>query len=418
MQTTMAKAITAGEVTFQNSKEIPFQRWYPYIEGYSISFVQKLIAQYCGNPQLVYEPFAGTGTTLFAADSMGCNTVYSEINPLLRLMIAAKLKVMETSCDDRKVLARQLLSIAESIVESAQRYELNVELKEHYQKTFGSSAYFPEKELETILRLRSYIDDARNYDCLLGDLLDIGVLSCLLPVSFLKKQGDVRFRTEAERKNMSCMADILPSKIREIAEDVGNPDIHISHKHTMITANAKCIGRIPRVDISDVITSPPYLNGTNYFRNTKLELWFMGELKGKGNLRSFRNEALTSGINDVIMKSSSTPMDYHSPLLDNTLEKLEVNAYDSRIPKMTECYFNEMFQLFSGLSRHLLPNANVLIDLGDSIFSNVHIKTDRILVEVLKCIGLECEERLVLRQRRSRGGGMLSQVLLVLKYHP
>ena len=41
------------------------------------------------------------------------------------------------------------------------------------------------------------------------------------------------------------------------------------------------------------------LNGTNYIRNTKLELWFLGKLKSENDLRVLRDEILTSGINDV-----------------------------------------------------------------------------------------------------------------------
>ena len=47
----------------------------------------------------------------------------------------------------------------------------------------------------------------------------------------------------------------------------------------------------------------------------------------------------------------------------------------------------------------------------------VHIKTDIILAEVLKDLGYKLKDRIVLRQRRSRNGELLSQVLLVMKYN-
>src|ERR1700744_262241 len=59
--------ITEKDVTFVSSKELPFQRWYPYIEGYSPEFVKSLIRDFeIETHTLIYEPFAGTGTTLFA----------------------------------------------------------------------------------------------------------------------------------------------------------------------------------------------------------------------------------------------------------------------------------------------------------------------------------------------------------------
>lgn len=64
----------SNDVTFVNSKNVPFQRWYPYIEGYSPDFVTTIIKENVPSAQLIYEPFAGTGTTLFASDSLNIPT--------------------------------------------------------------------------------------------------------------------------------------------------------------------------------------------------------------------------------------------------------------------------------------------------------------------------------------------------------
>ena len=76
-----------------------------------------------------------------------------------------------------------------------------------------------------------------------------------------------------------------------------------------------------------------------------------------------------------------------------------------------------MHELFSGLKRHLNQNAKLFIDLGDSIFGGVHIPTDLILTEVLEAIGYNFDERIVLRERRSRNNEIVSQVLLKYSYN-
>ena len=48
------------DVTFSASKNIPFQRWYPYIEGYSPTFIKSLIDEYNIKDSFVYDPFVGT----------------------------------------------------------------------------------------------------------------------------------------------------------------------------------------------------------------------------------------------------------------------------------------------------------------------------------------------------------------------
>ena len=83
---------------------------------------------------------------------------------------------------------------------------------------------------------------------------------------------------------------------------------------------------------------------------------------------------------------------------------------------MAACYFSEMMQVFSGLASKLRNGARILIDLGDSIFCDIHIPTDKILIELLETLGYNLESNQVLRTRRSRNGSVLSQFLITLKY--
>lgn len=406
------------DVTFANSKNVPFQRWYPYIEGYSPNFVRTIIERDIPETSLIYEPFAGTGTTLFASDMMGVDTIYSEVNPLLRFLIKSKIQVLTQSEESRMALSTRLFEISKEIMNSLEPCRPSDKLDEAYRKTFSRSVYFPEKEYIVILKLRSFIDNIRNDDNLLADLLEIAVFSCLLPVSFLKKQGDIRFKKGKELlTEMYEMAVILPEKILQIAQDVAATAFSLNHCHELVCCNAKAIGQC-KVErkISAVITSPPYLNGTNYFRNTKLELWFLGELSSSERLRAFRNEVLTSAICDVKKNSGIMLQQFDSPLLARTLEQLEKKAYDKRIPLMVKSYFIEMHSFFQDLTKHLDNDAQLFIDLGDSIFAGVHVPTDLILNEVMRTIGYRDVERIVLRRRRSRNNALLSQVLLKYRY--
>lgn len=196
-----------------------------------------------------------------------------------------------------------------------------------------------------------------------------------------------------------------------------NFDYKAKGNHFCISENAKDIAKSTKHRIGRVITSPPYLNGTNYIRNTKLELWFLGYLRSDKDLRYYRDEILTSGINDVKSEyKKDTSILTKSSLLSSTIDELEQKAYDARIPLMAKCYFNEMFIVFDGLRKHLVDGAQVFIDLGDSMFSGVHIKTDIILTEIFSAIGYKLISTETLRSRRSRNGQILSQVLLSYKF--
>ncbi len=412
--------INAKDVTFVKSKDIPFQRWYPYIEGYSPDFVKSLIKNYGISDTLIYEPFAGTGTTLLAADKLGLSTVYSEVNPLLQFLIRTKIKVLEATGAQRRKLAKSLKDIQKNILKSIDKFEEDKSLKESYKSLFADKKYFPNETLGQVLKLRSYIDILKLEDELLANALTVAVLSCLLPVSYLKKVGDVRFKTAKEiEKDLKLFSDILPEKIDNIAEDVVNLNFSLKRKPELILSNAKNIGRINSLKIGAIITSPPYLNGTNYFRNTKIELWFLRFLQYKNDLRFFRDQALTSGINDVKKEYAyvnGLDIASKSSLLKSTLVELNKNAYDSRIPIMAKSYFKEMYKVFNDVKPHLTPNAKILIDIGDSIFSGVHIYTDDILIELLEGLGYKLIDKKLLRKRRSRNQEILSQSLLAFEY--
>lgn len=412
--------VTQKDVTFVKSKDIPFQRWYPYIEGYSPDFVKSLIKNYGITDALIYEPFAGTGTTLLAADDLGMSTVYSEVNPLLQFLIQTKLNVLKAKESQRKKLSKDLKDIQKAILKNINKFEEDKSLRESYKSLFSDKKYFPDETLEQVLKLRSYIDIVKLKDELLADTLTVAVISCLLPVSFLKKVGDVRFKTSKEiEKDLKTFNDILPDKIGNIAEDVLNFDYKLKGKPEFILSNAKNIGRVNDLKIGAIITSPPYLNGTNYFRNTKIELWFLRYLQFENDLRFFRDQALTSGINDVKKEYAyvnGLDISSKSSLLKATLIQLNKNAYDSRIPIMAQSYFKEMYTIFNDAKPLLEQNAKVLIDIGDSIFSGVHINTDDILIELMQGLGYEFVENKILRKRRSRNQEILTQSLLVFEY--
>jgi DNA modification methylase len=408
------------DVTFIKSKNIPFQRWYPYIEGYSTDFVKSLIRNFDIKDTLVYDPFAGTGTTLFAADDEGLSTVYSEVNPLLQYLILTKTKVLRAKESQRKKLSDNLKDISKTFLHLLDKFEEDKSLIDAYKTLFDGSKYFSDEKLSQILKLRSYIDIVKLEDELLADLLTIAVLSCLLPVSHLKKAGDVRFKTEKElEKEFTTIDKILPQKITDIAEDVLNFIYTLKTNHELILSNAKNISRINDLKIGAIITSPPYLNGTNYFRNTKIELWFLRYLQFENDLRFFRDQALTSGINDVKKEYAhinGTDIVSKSKILKSTLIELNKKAYDSRIPIMAKSYFEEMYRIFNDCKVHLSNNAKILIDIGDSIFCGVHINTDEILVELLTELGFKLIDNKILRKRRSRNKEVLTQSLLAFQY--
>ena len=162
----------------------------------------------------------------------------------------------------------------------------------------------------------------------------------------------------------------------------------------------------------EVITSPPYLNGTNYIRNAKLELWYLRYINEKSDLRRLRDKVITSGINDVDAQTRWAPV---TEGIKRVVSELQANAYDERIAKMVGGYFYDMAAVFRSLSACTRSGAHLCIDIGDSIYAGVHVPTDDLLVEVAESVGFRTLERMHLRKRVSKGGAAVRQQLLVFE---
>jgi tRNA G10 N-methylase Trm11 len=411
--------INPTDATFIKSKSMPFQRWYPYIEGYSPEYVSSLIKKYLNDDiKNIYDPFIGTGTTIFSSDEFNIQTVYSEINPMLQFLIDTKIAVLKSDQGIRNSLSLKLFDIAENINSVFNEYPEDIQLKESYSILFGPSKYFDDVTFGHILSLRTFVDILKLSNALLSDIITVAIIAILIPVSFLKKQGDLRFKTEKELLKEKCeITKSVSLKIKEIAEDISNLDYKLNTSPLFLVSNSKNIGFVKNITIDAVITSPPYLNGTNYFRNTKLELWFLRIIRYKNDLRFLRNQALTSGINDVT-NSSVTIIDKEvfsrSGILKKCYSGLKDNAYDKRIPIMINNYFGEMLTVLKELSALLSSNAKIFIDIGDSIYGGVRIPTDDILIELLEEY-YELIEKQEIRKRRSKNNMLLRQSILIFK---
>jgi len=178
-----------------------------------------------------------------------------------------------------------------------------------------------------------------------------------------------------------------------------------------ICEDARRLSKVPNLGLDALITSPPYPNGTNYIRNTKLELWFLGYIKSASDLNLYRHSAITSGINNVRNDNICDNKD-----VKRVVAELEKHKYDNRIPKIVSAYFSDIQKVFSSCVKHLESGAKIAIDIGDSRYNSVYVPTDKLFVSVLSSIGYKHIETIDLRKRHSNDGTELKQSLLVFDY--
>ena len=404
------------QATFAGGKGYPLHSWYPYLEGYSPDFVKEILRHYAPKAKSVFDPFAGLGTTPLTGACENIQTFYCEINPLCEFISKAKLKAVTLPDNKRQSTSEELRELSISLQKMITKAQVDHDLESNYYSVFKDSKFFDPEVFDTVLKTRTLIDKISRKNNNLGLFLETAVLRSLIPSSRLIRRGDLRFKTANEAKKFHFdFIETVSEAIDIIASDISDLT-HIDAKAEFLCADAKEAYRSFPKKVDAIITSPPYLNGTNYFRNTKIELWFLRKLSTPKDLREFRYRSVTAGINDVTKKKTQERAQlYENRKLERVVKQLKKTAYDKRIPDMIGSYFGDLFLTFKNLFPALKPGATIAIDIGDSQYGSVHVPTDDILSDMLQEFGCVVVDKIVLRERMSRGGVPLRQVLQIFE---
>ncbi|MDP2209043.1 MAG: DNA methyltransferase [Bacteroidota bacterium] len=258
-----------------------------------------------------------------------------------------------------------------------------------------------------------------------GDIKNMLLLllsSIIVKESNMIRRADLRYKRDAEFQEIDeNVFELFRIKTRAALKDLENLDVNKIGKTNLVSNDAKRLENKYNNTFDTIITSPPYVNGTNYFRNTKLELLFLDLVNQEKEMKRLREEAITSGINNVSQKKKLNKTEFEQ--LNAIIEQHEKNNYDKRIPRLIEHYFYDMRIVLKNLYFMLEEGGNFYFDIGDSIFNNIHVPTDILFEEIAKKEGFNLVNKTKIRNRFSKNGAQLGQWLIQFtkkngtKYH-
>ncbi|CAG0965038.1 MAG: site-specific DNA-methyltransferase [Anaerolinea sp.] len=399
-------------VSFQANKNRPGYRWFKYKEGFSEPLVQHLLDYLDLSEGHILDPFAGTGTALFAARERGLDATGIELLPVGCETMAVRQLVQDSD------LAVLNAAIDHWMHEQPWKQAQPKTYFHHLRITAGA---FPNKTQQA---LDSYLATLESENGAAARLLRFALMCVLEEISYTRKDGQyLRWDYRSGRRQGSKPFDkgkILPfdeailGKLDEIRSDLqpsgflpgffNNPE----KKGALEILKGSCLEILPTLQsnsFNGVITSPPYANRYDYTRTYALELALLG--MGETDIRELRQAMLSCTVENREKKQLPTifgPDLYAQALaaFDGQQELQAILRYlewqknakllnNPGIPRMVRNYFFELTLVVFECARILRPDAP-LIMINDNVrYGGAIIPVDLILSDIAQRAGFEVE---------------------------
>lgn len=407
-------ALSRSIVSFQDNKTREVYRWYKFKEAFSASLVEYLLEKYKIVSGTILDPFAGSGTALFAAIAKGINADGIELLPTGQQIInTKKILALEFTKDDFNILKRWVFE------HPWKKSELRIPLNE-LRITKGA---YPEQTKEAI---EKYLCAYEQVNKRVRTVLRFVLLCILESVSYTRKDGqylrwDYRSGRRQGKKPFNkgtilSFEKATCDKIDEIVFDLqtrGKQKALFTSKHPHGTINlysGSCLDILPTIPTGmydAIVTSPPYCNRYDYTRTYALELALQGisELE----LVHLRQQMLSCTVEnrakDLLRinpqwRKAITVAD-HQELLQSILkylddQKAQGMLNNNGIPRMVRGYFYEMACVIAECARVMKPNA-LLFMVNDNVrYAGAGISVDMILSNIAEKLGFHVENILIL----------------------
>lgn len=436
-------------VSFQGNKDKPAYGWYKYKEAFSAELVKHLLNgdaissrdasatahagivnrhQCTGDAskrfapiRKILDPFAGIGTTLFAASELGIAADGIELLPIGQEIINARL-ILER---DKR---------ADTIFSTLERWITHRPWNDSSKRVPFSTLRitenaYPAETADAIERYRgAMLQESEEVQA----VLRLALLCILESISYTRKDGQclrwdtrsgkTRANTKPFNKGQILGFDAaITAKLKEILSDVhpaptlfSNPRDHETPTPPVGLFKGSCLEILPTLSAETydaVLTSPPYCNRYDYTRTYALELAML-ELTHE-DVTHLRQQMLSCTVENRQKDLQQLAPQWapfltaanRQPLLQAILTYLDTQKSagalnNSGIPRMVRGYFYEMACVIGECARVLKPNARLFMVNDNVRYAGVSISVDMILSDIARSLGFAVEKILVVPEKK------------------
>lgn len=416
--------IDANIGSAKDNMSSPVHNWYKFTAGFSYKFVDIILEGYKGCDIVVYEPFAGCGTTLVECQKLGFYSVGNESQELMCNIIRAKLNWTIT----QEQFDRGIDIIEKFLEENKDKEEITSKFHPLLQTLYDTPS------LGELYCIRDGIKQLKEKP--VQDFFNLALSQTLhkaainpIAVPYISRTKFVTDSGHAWVKfchiSNQMMADIQQMPNQEQRATVYNWD---SRQKNDAVADDSC--RL-------CITSPPYLNNLDYGEVSKVHSHFFEMTSDWNDITMKVRKKLVTGATTHYSDSAFSLEEFSQKefaLKNPETMKTLVELYDRMKENYKQrkgrksfhilmmYYFEDMYEVLKEMRRVLAEDSEAYLILGDSAPYGIYVPTTQILGEIALSTGFSEYAIHKIRSRgdkwkklRNRHNISLSENILLLK---
>lgn len=350
--------------------KLPVHRWFRYSAGFSARWVESVIRSQ-KYPVRVFDPFAGSATTLIAAENVGVQSFGIDSHPFVAKIAKAKLHWRASSSDFLKKI-KEIKQIAKRLKADTSHYPPLI------HKCYGAESL---AELDV---LRRATEKARDN----SPAFELAWLVLVIILRKVSTAGTAQWQYILPKKQKrSPMAAMLAYDecAAMIADDMEFGQRSTGPKAEFLQTDARTCEGVPTGYANLVITSPPYPNNYDYADATRLEMSFLGEINGWGGLQTnVRQHLIRSCTQHVPERTIDLPEIMATSELRAIRSELEEVCSKLAVIRKTKggkknyhlmvaCYFRDLALVWKSLRRVCSSPSRLCFVIGDSAPYGIYV---------------------------------------------